>query len=792
MEPEWNWVKNISIVYTWVDGTDINFIDVKSKYNGGNRGASLYRDQSADELRYSLRSIEKYLPWHNGTIYILTARQSPPWLNTENPRIKMVYQQDIIPKHISPNYDAAAIEAFLDKIPGITERFLYLNDDFFLNNYIHPCFFFTQKTFYHKSYRTKKLFKRTLKEVNKIISDNDPHTMYFSSIYFTKELMKKNFNNNIKYYLLYHQPYVYYRDLLEPFREFFKEELKDIFSVRFRDPHKFITQELYFHFIEYAPNHPEFPLKFGGNGDNYKAKDYIGKPLPENRTIEKYSAEVIIGKKADKYLKFAEITDSSKINNRHFEQIRNSDHYLFYNFNDYYTKKRSLYEFTDFIIKRFPEPSAFEKKEYVELEAPIAKILTNSEQTINEIKLELKKKINDYQRKSYNDLLKEIQESNLKIVENYINKKNLLAGPVKTISDHENEEIKFLTTYKGESLNTEWQWAENISIVYIFSKENSEKNKNKTNLSTEELKYSLRSIEKFLPWFKGMIYIVSDDENSKELSWINKDKNNNIKIINYKEIVPKELKESSFNEKLVEIYLDKIPNLTERFIYLKKNHYFRNFTHPRFFFNENLFPKYNFKDSIPVKNFKSMNNLEQSFINTYNTVIDFFSNSCIYSVRHNEDAPFSLYRDLFKPLREIFEAYIKENKKEIKNSYLDILPITLLQNYNIYGTAQDFYPDYVAGYGYAKKVKITLNLERTIDYYGFDITSPEIAKQTMYIDSYTNNSKKNKKIINHILKDNSINFFSLHIQPENIKNKEKDKFIIFLNKLYQTKSSFEK
>jgi len=47
IEPEWQWVKNISIVYTWVDGSDINFQDLKSKYNGGIKNDN-NRDRSVD------------------------------------------------------------------------------------------------------------------------------------------------------------------------------------------------------------------------------------------------------------------------------------------------------------------------------------------------------------------------------------------------------------------------------------------------------------------------------------------------------------------------------------------------------------------------------------------------------------------------------------------------------------------------------------------------------------------------------------------------------------------------
>ncbi|KAL6628771.1 hypothetical protein U3516DRAFT_511523, partial [Neocallimastix sp. 'constans'] len=39
-------------------------------------------------------------------------------------------------------FNSNTIELFLNKIPGVTEIFLYFNDDFLLNHYIHPSFFF--------------------------------------------------------------------------------------------------------------------------------------------------------------------------------------------------------------------------------------------------------------------------------------------------------------------------------------------------------------------------------------------------------------------------------------------------------------------------------------------------------------------------------------------------------------------------------------------------------------------------------------------------------------------------
>jgi len=143
-------------VYTWVDGSDPDFQKIKAKYDNGNRDINS-RFRSADELRYSLRSLQKFLPWHEGMIYIVTYHQIPPWLDTSNKQIQIVDHEEIIPEHIYPTFDSNTIELFFDRIPGISEKFLYFNDDFFLNNYIHPSFFFTSNGFYPKVYKNNNI-----------------------------------------------------------------------------------------------------------------------------------------------------------------------------------------------------------------------------------------------------------------------------------------------------------------------------------------------------------------------------------------------------------------------------------------------------------------------------------------------------------------------------------------------------------------------------------------------------------------------------------------------------------
>ena len=243
IEPEWEWVKNISFVYTWIDGSDIDLSQIKHKYNGGNKNVDS-RDRSSDELLYSLRSLKKYLPWHNGTIFLVTNNQTPKWLNNENKRIKIINHEEIIPKYINPTFDSSTIECFLDNIPEIGEIFIYMNDDFFFNNFVHPAFFFSSETFYPKIFRTSEQIM-DIKNVEKLIKENNIHEIYGVSVYLTNEIIKKYFDINFKYYNLAHCAYVCYRSFFEPFRQFFHEELKVVFSYRFRCPYKPITLYLY-------------------------------------------------------------------------------------------------------------------------------------------------------------------------------------------------------------------------------------------------------------------------------------------------------------------------------------------------------------------------------------------------------------------------------------------------------------------------------------------------------------------------------------------------------------------
>ena len=100
---------------------------------GSNDVAALSRYRDNGELRYSMRSLHKYAPWLR-RIYLVTNGQVPSWLDVSNPRVRVVTHAEIFPypERDLPTFSSPAIEAHLHRIPGISRRFLYFNDDVML------------------------------------------------------------------------------------------------------------------------------------------------------------------------------------------------------------------------------------------------------------------------------------------------------------------------------------------------------------------------------------------------------------------------------------------------------------------------------------------------------------------------------------------------------------------------------------------------------------------------------------------------------------------------------------
>ncbi|GLD92702.1 hypothetical protein PINS_up001281 [Pythium insidiosum] len=208
-------LRKSAIVYTWVNGTERCYNERRRRAGLTPGGSS--RDKEMGELKYSLRSLLKFAPWLEGPIYIVTPGQIPDWLDTSNPRITVIDQDDLLPrdKTTMPNFDTNVIEQYLYKIPGLTDIFIHMNDDYLFVKPITPHRFFTCDGGI-----------RFLTEVNHIrhvkgTQDN----AWLASVRNTVELTDKVYGGTHVYNFLKHAPFVYSRLAFEKIHERFGVEL---------------------------------------------------------------------------------------------------------------------------------------------------------------------------------------------------------------------------------------------------------------------------------------------------------------------------------------------------------------------------------------------------------------------------------------------------------------------------------------------------------------------------------------------------------------------------------------
>lgn len=140
----------VDLVYLWVDGSDPIWRAKRNAFLGKTEEITSAncegRYTNNDELKYNLRAIEMYAPWIRN-IFIITDNQIPDWLDTSHPRISIVNQNKIMPPESLPCFNSSLIEKFFHQIPSLSNRFIYANDDMFINKPVKVEDFFTPEGF---------------------------------------------------------------------------------------------------------------------------------------------------------------------------------------------------------------------------------------------------------------------------------------------------------------------------------------------------------------------------------------------------------------------------------------------------------------------------------------------------------------------------------------------------------------------------------------------------------------------------------------------------------------------
>lgn len=136
----------VDIVISWVDGDDPEWVAEKQRYtseidNKVDEKRARYRDW--DNVQYIFRGIEKFAPWVN-KIFFVTYGHLPAWLDVTNPKLVVVKHEDFIPKEYLPTFSSTTIEFNFHRIEGLSDNFVYFNDDMFLIRHTKESDFFTK------------------------------------------------------------------------------------------------------------------------------------------------------------------------------------------------------------------------------------------------------------------------------------------------------------------------------------------------------------------------------------------------------------------------------------------------------------------------------------------------------------------------------------------------------------------------------------------------------------------------------------------------------------------------
>jgi hypothetical protein len=95
------------------------------------------------EIELCLASVHKYLPWVR-TVYLVTDKQTPSCISLY-PQVKVIDHSQILDENcLQPTFNSNVVEAYLHRIPELSEYFLYANDDMFVGQPIKKLEWFRQ------------------------------------------------------------------------------------------------------------------------------------------------------------------------------------------------------------------------------------------------------------------------------------------------------------------------------------------------------------------------------------------------------------------------------------------------------------------------------------------------------------------------------------------------------------------------------------------------------------------------------------------------------------------------
>lgn len=237
----------IDVVYTWVDGDDPSWIATKQEHEAEAAGVEYHpeanhiaRFRSRDELRYSLRSLEMYAPWIRN-VYLVTSGQVPTWLDLTHPKIKLIRHDEIYDDQSSlPTFNSNSIISRLHHIDGLSEHYIYMNDDVFLGKPILP------DEFFYPNGIARVSISNNRRPFGKSSALDEPHFNLTRNI---RNLLDDEFGTTISR-AIKHTPHPQLRSVHKEMEQKFLETYKATWASKFRHHSDIVADQMHHYYAQ--------------------------------------------------------------------------------------------------------------------------------------------------------------------------------------------------------------------------------------------------------------------------------------------------------------------------------------------------------------------------------------------------------------------------------------------------------------------------------------------------------------------------------------------------------------
>lgn len=235
----------IDIVIAWVDGNDPVLEQKRNHYlidkTLASEAVTSTRFASNSEIYYNIASILKYVPFCRH-IYIVCDDQQPALIDEfakqdicSTDKIRIIDHKVLFAgyEQFLPTFNTRSIETLLWNIPGLSDYFIYMNDDFFFNHSVTLDDFIEQDKFIFYGHWIKNATKKSKLNYRKLrfklckIPIQPSHTM--------AQMLSSDILGMTQYFEIHHYPHIVDKIVLKDYLLSHPQLLENQIKYKFRD-----------------------------------------------------------------------------------------------------------------------------------------------------------------------------------------------------------------------------------------------------------------------------------------------------------------------------------------------------------------------------------------------------------------------------------------------------------------------------------------------------------------------------------------------------------------------------